>query len=116
MHLANLRDPLLATNADLSGSQFTNVDLHETRFEDVNLTEALLCTRAVGPHMLARKAGKFVALDPKPKDRVLEVGTGSGYQAAVLAELVAEVFTIEIIEPLAKRAANSALAQRLGGK
>ncbi len=40
MHLANLRDPLLATNADLSGSQFTNVDLHETRFEDVNLTEA----------------------------------------------------------------------------
>src|SRR5712692_5015062 len=35
-------------------------------------------------------------LDPKPTDTVLEVGTGSGYQAAVLAELVAKVFTIEI--------------------
>jgi protein-L-isoaspartate(D-aspartate) O-methyltransferase len=43
-------------------------------------------------------------LEPKPGDRVLEIGTGSGYQAAVLAELVAEVYTIEIIEPLAKRA------------
>jgi protein-L-isoaspartate(D-aspartate) O-methyltransferase len=43
-------------------------------------------------------------LDPKPGDRVLEVGTGSGYQAAVLAELVAKVYTIEIVEPLARRA------------
>ena len=36
----------------------------------------------------------------RPADRVLEVGTGSGYQAAVLAELVTEVYSIEIIEPL----------------
>jgi len=43
-------------------------------------------------------------LDPKPHHRVLEIGTGSGYQAAVLAELVKEVYTIEIIEPLAERA------------
>jgi protein-L-isoaspartate(D-aspartate) O-methyltransferase len=43
-------------------------------------------------------------LDSKPTDRVLEVGTGSGYQAAVLAELVGKVYTIEIVEPLAKRA------------
>jgi protein-L-isoaspartate(D-aspartate) O-methyltransferase len=43
-------------------------------------------------------------LDLKPGDTVLEVGTGSGYQAAVLAELVAKVYTIEIVEPLAKRA------------
>jgi protein-L-isoaspartate(D-aspartate) O-methyltransferase len=35
--------------------------------------------------------------------RVLEIGTGSGYQAAVLAEMGAEVFTIEIVEPLGKR-------------
>jgi protein-L-isoaspartate(D-aspartate) O-methyltransferase len=40
-----------------------------------------------------------------PGDRVLEVGTGSGYQAAVLAETGAEVWSIEIVEPLAKRAA-----------
>jgi protein-L-isoaspartate(D-aspartate) O-methyltransferase len=37
-------------------------------------------------------------------DRVLEVGTGSGYQAAILAEIVAEVYTIEIVEPLAVEA------------
>mgnify|MGYP001619206319 CR=1 FL=1 len=37
-------------------------------------------------------------------DKVLEIGTGSGYQAAVLAELVKEVYTIEIVEPLAKSA------------
>jgi len=43
-------------------------------------------------------------LDPKPTDRVLEIGTGSGYQAAVLAELVARVYTIEIVEDLARRA------------
>ena len=40
----------------------------------------------------------------EPGDRVLEIGTGSGYQAAVLAELVADVYSIEIIEPIAKRA------------
>ncbi|TMH38357.1 MAG: protein-L-isoaspartate(D-aspartate) O-methyltransferase [Betaproteobacteria bacterium] len=43
-------------------------------------------------------------LDPKPTDTVLEVGTGSGYQAAVLAELVAKVYTIEIVEALGLRA------------
>ena len=47
-------------------------------------------------------------------DRVLEIGTGSGYQAAILAELAAEVYTIEIIEPLAKTA--EATLQRLGYK
>jgi len=41
-----------------------------------------------------------------PGDRVLEIGTGSGYQAAVLAEMGAQVFTIEIIEPLAKKASK----------
>jgi protein-L-isoaspartate(D-aspartate) O-methyltransferase len=44
------------------------------------------------------------ALELKPQDRVLEIGTGSGYQAAVLAELAREVYTIEIVEPLAKEA------------
>ena len=40
-------------------------------------------------------------------DRVLEIGTGSGYQAAVLAELAAQVYTIEIVGPLAERAART---------
>ena len=44
------------------------------------------------------------ALELDPEHRVLDVGTGSGYQTAVLAELVAEVFTIELIPELAGRA------------
>lgn len=46
------------------------------------------------------------ALDLQPEDKVLEIGTGSGYQAAVLAEIAKEVYTIEIIEPLAQEAKN----------
>jgi protein-L-isoaspartate(D-aspartate) O-methyltransferase len=53
-------------------------------------------------------------LQPRPEDRVLEIGTGSGYQAALLAELVAEVYSIEIVEPLAKTAETT--LQRLGYK
>ena len=45
------------------------------------------------------------ALEIKPGDRVLEIGTGSGYQAAVLAEMGAEVYTVEIIPELARQAA-----------
>ena len=43
-------------------------------------------------------------LQLKGKEKVLEIGTGSGYQAAILAELVKEVYTIEILPALAKRA------------
>ena len=44
------------------------------------------------------------ALDVSPDHKVLEIGTGSGYQAAVLSPLVKAVYTIEIVEPLAERA------------
>jgi protein-L-isoaspartate(D-aspartate) O-methyltransferase len=47
-----------------------------------------------------------------PGKRVLEIGTGSGYQCAILAELGADVYSIEIVEPLAKR--THALLARLG--
>ena len=47
-------------------------------------------------------------------EKVLEIGTGSGYQAAVLAELAKEVFTIEIMEPLAKQ--SEQLLRDLGYK
>jgi protein-L-isoaspartate(D-aspartate) O-methyltransferase len=52
------------------------------------------------------------AIDPRPTDKILEIGTGSGYQAAVLAELGAEVFTVEIVAPLGEAAA--ATLRRLG--
>jgi protein-L-isoaspartate(D-aspartate) O-methyltransferase len=51
-------------------------------------------------------------LDPQPGDRVLEIGTGSGYQAAVLAGLVKQVYSIEIISALAERARS--VLDRLG--
>ena len=53
------------------------------------------------PYMVAR-ATELAA--PRPTDRALEVGAGSGYQTAVLAELAAEVYAIEIVPALAARA------------
>ena len=51
-------------------------------------------------------------LEPAPDDVILEIGTGSGYQAAVLAELVAQVYSVEIIPALAEQSA--ALLRELG--
>lgn len=51
-------------------------------------------------------------LQPKKDQRILEIGTGSGYQAAILSGLVAEVYTIEIVRPLAQRA--EAVLRELG--
>ena len=61
------------------------------------------------PYMVARMT-ELLAL--QPDYRVLEIGTGSGYQAAVLAEIVAEVYTVEIIPELAETA--GALLKELG--
>ncbi|UOK41512.1 MULTISPECIES: protein-L-isoaspartate(D-aspartate) O-methyltransferase [Flavobacterium] len=45
-------------------------------------------------------------INPKPAHRVLEIGTGSGYQAAVLSEIVSKVYTVEIVDELSKQAAS----------
>jgi len=77
--------------------------------------DASLRDRAYGDHPLPIGEGQTIsqpyvvalmteALRLKPSDRVLEIGTGSGYQAAVLAELVKEVCTIEIRKGLAEKA------------
>ncbi|HSA69773.1 MAG TPA: protein-L-isoaspartate(D-aspartate) O-methyltransferase [Burkholderiales bacterium] len=74
-------------------------------------------SRAYRNHPLPIGAGQTISqpyivalstdlLQPKPADVILEVGTGSGYQAAVLAEIVSRVFTIEIIESLGRTAAK----------
>ena len=47
------------------------------------------------------------SIDPRPTDKVLEIGTGSGYQAAVLSPLVDEVYSIEIVKSLGERAART---------
>ena len=53
-----------------------------------------------GPHIVGRMTS---TIDPKKGEKVLEVGTGSGYQSAYLSHLTDQVFTIEIIKPLAER-------------
>ncbi len=80
------------------------------RFVDVRYRD-----RAYGDHPLPIGEGQTISqpyvvalmtevLRLRPSDRVLEVGTGSGYQAAVLATIVKEVYSIEIVQPLADRA------------
>ncbi len=55
-----------------------------------------------GPHLVGRMTS---TIDVRPTDRVLEIGTGSGYQSALLSHLTDQVYTIEIIDPLGKRSA-----------
>jgi len=87
------------------------------KVERHRLVPASEASRAYRNHPLPIGSGQTISqpyivalssdlLDPKPTDTILEVGTGSGYQAAVLAEIVARVYSIEIIEPLGKAAAK----------
>ncbi len=74
---------------------------HKSRaYEDVAL--AIGHQQTISPPYIV--AYMTSELDPQPEDRVLEIGTGSGYQAAVLAQIVKEVYTIEIVSPLSKSA------------
>jgi protein-L-isoaspartate(D-aspartate) O-methyltransferase len=61
-----------------------------------------------GPHLVSRMTD---ALNPEPWQSVLEIGTGSGYQSALLSELTDSVYTIEIVEPLARE--TDAIYRRL---
>jgi protein-L-isoaspartate(D-aspartate) O-methyltransferase len=67
---------------------------YEHKFLDIGYGQTIS-----GPHCVARMTSE---LDVNPEHKVLEIGTGSGYQAAILAELSNWVYSIEIIEPLAK--------------
>jgi protein-L-isoaspartate(D-aspartate) O-methyltransferase len=81
------------------------------------LLDRTLWSRAYADHPLPIGEGQTISqpyvvalmteeLRLSPSDRVLEIGTGSGYQAAILAEIVKEVFTVEIRKGLAERAAK----------
>lgn len=61
-----------------------------------------------GPHLVARMTDY---LDPQPEQKVLEIGTGSGYQSAVLSEISNHVYTIEIVGALARE--TNAIYKRL---
>ena len=101
---------VLAAMAKVPREEFIPVDARADAYEDGPLPIGYDQTISQ-PYIVAFMTEQ---LRLKPNDRVLEIGSGSGYQAAILAELVAEVYTIEIVEPLAKSA--EATLQRLGYK
>ena len=99
---------VLAAMAKVPREEFIPADARPSAYEDGPLPIGYDQTISQ-PYVVAFMTEQ---LRPKPGDRVLEIGSGSGYQAAILGELVAEVYTIEIVEPLAKSA--EATLQRLG--
>ncbi len=101
---------VLTTMAKVPREEFVPADARVDAYEDGPLPIGYDQTISQ-PYIVAFMTEQ---LRLKPSDRLLEIGSGSGYQAAVLAELVADVYTIEILEPLAKTA--EATLQRLGYK
>jgi protein-L-isoaspartate(D-aspartate) O-methyltransferase len=94
-----VRDPaVLDAMARVPRHLFVPPDLSARAYEDYPLPIGAQQTISQ-PYIVAYMTE---AIKPQPGDRVLEVGTGSGYQAAVLASIVAEVFTIEILPDLAQ--------------
>ena len=101
---------VLTTMAKVPREEFVPADARVDAYEDGPLPIGYDQTISQ-PYIVAFMTEQ---LRLKPSDRLLEIGSGSGYQAAVLAELVADVYTIEIVEPLTKTA--EATLQRLGYK
>lgn len=99
---------VLAAMAKVPREEFVPADARPSAYEDGPLPIGYDQTISQ-PYVVAFMTEQ---LRPKRSDRVLEIGSGSGYQAAILGELVTEVYTIEIVEPLAKSA--EAILQRLG--
>jgi protein-L-isoaspartate(D-aspartate) O-methyltransferase len=93
---------VLAAMATVPREEFVAASLRHAAYGDHALTIGEGQTISQ-PYMVAR-ACELADLDPRA--RVLEVGGGSGYQAAVLAQLCAHVVTLELIEGLAERAAE----------
>jgi protein-L-isoaspartate(D-aspartate) O-methyltransferase len=107
----DINDPrVLAAMAKVPREEFVPPEARIASYEDGPLPIGYGQTISQ-PYIVAFMTEQLRA---KPTDRVLEVGTGSGYQAAILAELVSEVYSIEIVEPLAKGAETT--LQRLGYK
>src|SRR5262245_22741968 len=101
---------VLAAMAKVPREEFIPMDARTDTYEDGPLPIGYNQTISQ-PYIVAFMTEQ---LRPKPSDRVLEIGSGSGYQAAILAELAADVYTMDIVEPLARTA--RATLQRLGYK
>jgi protein-L-isoaspartate(D-aspartate) O-methyltransferase len=96
-----VRDPrVLEAIATVPRHLFVSADLRDRAYDDHPLPIGHDQTISQ-PYIVALMTE---TARPQPTDRAFEVGTGSGYQAAVLSRLVAQVYTIELIEPLARQA------------
>lgn len=99
----NIKDPVvLAAIEKVQRHEFVPEKYRKRAYENISLPVGPLQVISE-PHMVALMTE---AIRPKPGQKVLEIGTASGYQAAVLAELVDSVYTIEIVDELAKSAAE----------
>jgi protein-L-isoaspartate(D-aspartate) O-methyltransferase len=98
---AALSDPVLAALARVPRHRFVPPD--EERRAYLNRPLPIGSGQTISQPFIVALMTDF--MEVKPDDRVLEIGTGSGYQAAVLAELAKTVYTIEIIDALAQTAA-----------
>ncbi len=101
---------LLAAMRKLPRDQFVPAELRARSYTDQPL--AIGHDQTISQPFIVAFMTETLRL--QPTDRVLEIGTGSGYQAAILAELVAQVYTIEIVAPLGEEAKGT--LQRLGYK
>ncbi len=108
---AGVKDPrVLQSIRDTPRHEFVPADLRDRAYFDMALPIGESQTIS-SPFIVALMTE---ALDPQTTDKVLEIGTGSGYQAAVLSPLVQHVYSIEIVRELGERAAET--LQRLDYK
>jgi protein-L-isoaspartate(D-aspartate) O-methyltransferase len=97
---------VLAALRDVPRDRFVPEDERSLAYEDYPLAIGYGQTISQ-PYIVALMTE---VIEPRPTDRVLEIGTGSGYQAAILSRVVGEVYSIETVEPLG-RAAMARLAE-----
>ena len=99
---------VLAAMRDVPRHAFVPADVQPYAYEDA--PQPIGSGQTISQPFIVARMTELI--DPRPDMKVLEIGTGSGYQAAVLAECVAKVYTIEILPELGRRAA--ATLQSLG--
>ena len=97
---ASLSRRVMDAMAKVPRHAFVRQDLQHAAYADSPLPSD--CGKTISQPFIVALMTDLI--DPQPTDRVLEVGTGWGYQSAVLAELVARVYSIELLEPLALEA------------
>ena len=110
IHARGVRDPrVLEALSVVPREKFVPAELREFSYQDSPLPIGHDQTISQ-PYIVAFMAE---ALQLEPGDKVLEVGAGCGYAAAVMAEIADAVYTVERVEPLAQLAANNLVGRRI---